>query len=232
MKSRPRKLALARHSPLAACALAVTLLCGGCAATPSHTPSSRELALQREQFVEVSSALSSLSGAVLAEARSARRAWPAISDGLPAELAPRLLSTVAAASSSAAALPVPRFAAEAGKLTGPASGVAGLYESYERLSERGWRLTEAGLATIHGAGAPRAVAFARENSPVYIDAIYDGHFNLSLIGKSLAKGYERLGGPTAFASKLTQQQIDALTRTYSSAGVRLEPHPGKATEEG
>lgn len=128
-------------------------------------------------------------------------------------------------------LPTPPFTAESGKLTGPAAGIAGLYESFDRLSERGWRLTETSLATIGGTSVHNA-AFARSNSPLYIDAVYDGHFNLSLIGQSIAKAYTRLGGPGAFGDRLTQGEIDALARAYSIDAVRLQPHPGPATEDG
>jgi hypothetical protein len=75
-------------------------------------------------------------------------------------------------------------------------------------------------------------SFARESSPLYIDTIYDAHFDLSLLGKSLLSGYERLGGASAFGGALTQGQVDALAGAYSIPGVRLEPHPSGAAREG
>lgn len=68
-------------------------------------------------------------------------------------------------------------------------------------------------------------AFERTNSPLYIDAIYDAHFDLSLLGKSVATGYNQLGGPEAFGAALTQAQVNALAAAYSIPRVRLEPHP-------
>jgi hypothetical protein len=121
--------------------------------------------------------------------------------------------------------------ASASRLTGPAAGIAGLYENYERLAERGWRLTAAGIATILD-GSPAAARFARENAALYLDAIYDGHFDLSLLGKSVASGYTKLGGPSAFGARLTQSQVNALAAAYSIPAVRLAPHPGPTVAEG
>jgi hypothetical protein len=121
--------------------------------------------------------------------------------------------------------------ANAAKLTGPAAGIAGLYESYERLAERGWRLTEAAIDAILSA-TPAIASFERESSSLYIDAIYDGHFDLSLLGKSLTKAYEQLGGPAAFGATLTPSEIRALAAAYSIPAVRLEPHPAGTTREG
>jgi hypothetical protein len=125
-------------------------------------------------------------------------------------------------------------------LTGPASGIAGLYEDYDRLVERGWRLTETGVSGI--VSGPVSVArFVRANSSLYIDAIYDGHFDLSLIGKKLIDGYEKIeklgtqkkfAGIDGFGVRLTRREIDALAGAYSIPAVRLQPHPGAGTEEG
>jgi hypothetical protein len=165
------------------------------------------------------------------EVSASRRVWPLIASGLPPTFSPTLRSAVAHATASAKAIREPRFMTNASRLTGPAAGIAGLYESYERLTERGWRLTAAGIAAIAG-GTPTVSSFARNNSPLYIDAIYDGHFNLSLLGKSVASGYTKLGGPSGFGAGLTQTQVDALTAAYSTPGVRLEPHPSSAVAEG
>jgi hypothetical protein len=203
----------------------------GCGSTASHTPSSRELALQRAQFVQVNNGLRSVQGAVQHEVVASRTAWPLIADGLPQAPPAALQGAVGAASASSKALPEPPFMRNVGQLTGPAAGIAGLYESYERLAERGWRLTAASIAAIVS-GAPAGASFARENSSLYIDAIYDGHFDLSLLGKDLTSGYEQLGGPTAFGATLPQSEVNALAAAYSIPAVRLEPHPAGATKEG
>jgi hypothetical protein len=120
--------------------------------------------------------------------------------------------------------------ANAQELTGPAAGIAGLYESYDRLAERGWRLTETTITAIYG-GTPQVADFARANSPLYIHSIYDSHYNLSLIGKRLSEGYSRLGGPSAFGRTLTHADIESLASAYSIPAVRLEPRPGPGAEE-
>ena len=210
--------------------LAASLI-AGCGSAASHFPSTRELALQRAQLVQVANELRALESAVQREVVSSRGAWPQIADGLPRALSPSLRGEIASANTSASALPEPRFMAQSSKLTGPAAGIAGLYESYARLAQRGWRLTAAGIASILD-GAPTVASFARENSALYIDAIYDAHFDLSLLGKSVVDGYDKLGGASAFAATLAQSEVEALATTYSIPAVRLEPHPGRTVAEG
>jgi hypothetical protein len=224
--------------------LGVSILVAGCgSSSSSHTQSSRELTLERTQFEQVSSQLSALEAAVKREVVASRLAWPSIADGLPQALGNGLRTAVGAANARAGALPEPSFLANASKLTGPASGIAGIYENYEQLAQRGWNLTEAAVQTIASATAPTGsmparahtatqANFERANSPLYIDAIYDGHFDLSLLGKSLVSGYEKLGGPRAFGPALTQSQVNALAGAYSIPGVRLAPHPAGAAKAG
>jgi hypothetical protein len=214
-----------------AAAFGVIALLGGCASGGSHVSSRRELALQRAQLVQVSDGLRAVEKAVQREVGTSRGAWPRIADGLPQTLDEGLRSAVEEASASASALQAPPFMANASELTGPAAGIAGLYESYDRLAERGWRLTETTITAILS-GAPAVASFARGNSSLYIDAIYDGHFNLSLVGGHLTEAYERLGGPRAFGTALTRSEIDGLAAVYSIPAVRLEPHPGRALEGG
>jgi hypothetical protein len=187
----------------------------------------------------VAEELREVQGAVRREVSTSRQVWPLIYNGLPRRIGARLQAGVRAASAVAGDLPAPRFMSRQANLTGPASGIAGLYEDYDRLVERGWRLTETGVAGI--ASGPVSVAsFVRANSSLYIDAIYDGHFDLSLIGKKLLDGYKKIvklsgerkfAGIAGFGSRLTQRQIDALAAAYSIPATRLEPHPGPATEE-
>jgi hypothetical protein len=212
-------------------AFAATALLAGCGSAASQTTSGPELALQRAQFVQVSSGLRSAEGIVAREVSTSRGAWPSIAAGLPRTISPALRAAVGKASASATALPEPRFLTNVAQLTGPAAGIAGIYENYERLAERGWRLTSASIDAIAG-GPPTAASFARENSSVYISAIYDGHFDLSLLGKSLTDGYSRLGGPAAFGATLPQGAISALAAAYSIPSVRLEPHPAGAAKDG
>ncbi len=192
--------------------------------------SRRELALQRAQLTQVSDGLRFVEAAVAREVAASRAAWPLIADGLPRAPDGTLRGAVSTATATAHALPAPPFMAKARELTGPAAGIAGLYESYDRLAERGWRLTETTIAAI-ASDSPTVASFERTNSPLYIHAIYDAHFNLSLVAQHLADGYKRLGGPHAFGPTLTQADIDALAAAYSIPAVRLNPHPGPAIEE-
>jgi hypothetical protein len=204
--------------------------CGSSGGVPEG-PSSRELALERAQFKELSAGLRSAEGAVQREVSASRAAWPPIAGGLPQTLPVALRSAVSRAGASAGALPEPLFARNPRRLTGPAAGIASLYESYARLAERGWRLTDAGIRAIVSAD-PAAASFERQNSSLYIDAIYDGHFDLSLVGKALTSGYEQLGGAAAFGTTLPQNELNALAAAYSIPTVRLTPHPAGAAKEG
>jgi hypothetical protein len=187
--------------------------------------------------------LSDLEPAVKREVAASRVAWPSIASGLPQALRSGLRTALSVTNARAKALPEPPFLADARKLTGPASGIAGGYENYEQLAQRGWNLTEAAAQTIASAGSAETntttagasaaqASFERANSPLYIDAIYDGHFDLSLLGKSLVSGYEKLGGSEAFGAALTQAEVNALAGAYSIPAVRLEPHPGGIAKNG
>lgn len=221
---------------LALCAIAAAL--ASCGSSESSI-SRREYALERAQFERVADELSEVRAAVRREVTASRAVWPLIYNGLPKRMSTRLRDGVKAASEVAGALPAPRFMSKQSNLTGPASGIAGVYEDYDRLAERGWRLTETGVQGI--ISGPLSVArYVRANSPLYIDAVYDGHFDLSLIGKKLLDGYEKIeklstekkfAGIGGFGSRLTKREIAALAAAYSIPAVRLEPHPGAGTEE-
>lgn len=210
--------------------------CGGSASTSSQPP--RELALERAQLEQVANALRTAEPAVQREVAASRGAWPSIATGLPKTVPTTLRASIGAANAGANALVEPPFVANARTLTGPAAGIGGIYESYERLARQGWGLTNAAVTTIAGATPTGTrttrtqASFARESSPLYLDAIYDSHYDLSLLGKSLVEGYERLGGPAAFGAALTQSEVDALAGVYSIPGVRLEPHPADAALAG
>jgi hypothetical protein len=197
--------------------------CGGTSSTPA------ELRLQREDLIAVSRALVSVERPIAIEVAAAKRAWPLIANGLPAGAA-ALASTrapVAAAATSAARIPTPPVLGEtqADSLTGAGAGLAGLFRNYIGLTTRGWTLTGAAIDQIEH-GSPAAARFARKNVGLYIESVYDGHFDLAQIGKHLTDGYRQLGGPAAFGRALTQAEVEALGDSYSEASVRLHPHVG------
>ncbi len=197
--------------------------CGGTTVTPA------ELRLQREDLIAVSRALRRIENPVANEVAAAKRAWPLIANGLSASTqAPADARTpVAAAARSAAKIHTPSLLTEAQavSLTGPASGLAGLFRTYTGLATRGWQLTGAAIDQIEH-GSPASARFARDNVALYIESVYDAHFDLAQIDKHLTDGYHQLGGPSAFGSALTQNEVDALASAYSEAAVRLHPHAG------
>lgn len=209
--------------------IGLALAGGGCGKSTHRTPSAAELTLERTQFAQVADGLLSAQPGVGREVAASRAAWAAIAGGLQASSSSSLRRQIAMASAQAGALPQPSFLESIKRLTGPASGLAALYETFARLAERGWRLTDASIASI-SSGSRADASFARESSSLYIDSIYDAHFDLSLVGKSVLKGYERLGGPSAFGAKLTRSQIDRLAAAYSIPAVRLAPHPAASIE--
>ena len=198
--------------------------CGGKSSSAS-TPAAERL--QREDLVAVSRGLRQAESSVGREMAAARIAWPLVAKGLPANISPSVRPALSTASEAARAIVVPPLMSEtqSRSLTGPAAGITGLFRTFSGLTERGWMLTDAAGEEIEG-GSPAAARFARENVALYIDSIYDGHFDAALIGKSLLAGYTALGGASAFGGALTQAEVDALAGAYSPATERLQPHPG------
>ena len=198
--------------------------CGGASGAASSPIAER---LQREDLVVVSRGLRQAEGSVQHELAVAKIAWPLVANGLPASNTAATRSKVATAGAAARAIVVPPLMSEAQarQLTGPAAGIAGLYQTFSKLAERGWTLIGAAIDEIAG-GPPATARFARANVALYIDSVYDGHFDATLIGKSLLKGYRKLGGAAAFSATLTQTEVDALTRAYSPAAEQLHPHAG------
>jgi hypothetical protein len=208
--------------------LALTAL-SGCAGSTNHEPTRMELVLEREQLLLVSDGLRSVQPQVMEELSAARAVWPTIAKGLPRPPSSALPTLVRQAHARTIPLSTPTFMSRVSQLTGPAAGLAGLYETFARLAERGWGLTEAALDSI-AKGPPSAARFARSNAQLYIDTIYDAHFNLSLVGKSIVNAYKRLGGVHAFGSKLTAADVAALSKAYSVSAMRLTPHPAASIE--
>jgi hypothetical protein len=195
--------------------------CGGGATSKQSTPAA--VKLQREDLVATSKALSEAEPSIAAEVAATRTLWPRVAGGATAPL-----SDVARSPRVAAALtqlPVPTLfgEAQARSLTGPASQIAGLFRPSALLSTRGWQMLIASAVQIH-AGSAEAARFARENAPLYVESVYDGHFALAQIGKKLLAGYKKLGGASGFGAALTQAQVDALARAYSEPSIRLYPH--------
>ncbi|HEV3070456.1 MAG TPA: hypothetical protein VGY76_03405 [Solirubrobacteraceae bacterium] len=129
-------------------------------------------------------------------------------------------------------------------MTGAAAAIAGLLLSFEQLSQRGWTMTLA--AVLHlGAGSgssllpsvggervasstplsPAALRFIRANAALYIGSVYDGHYNLSVVGQRVREAYAQLGGAAAFGTALSPALVGQLDRFYSPAAARLAPKP-------
>jgi hypothetical protein len=208
---------------LALLASTIALACGCGGSARLSAPAG--LRLQRQHLAAMATTLRSLRAATAQEVSAAKAAWPLIAHGLPHLPTPQVRAAIAAAQAKAQAIVLPPLLheGEAVTLTGPAAQIAGLYRSYLLLSERGWRLIEAAIDQIQ-AGSPSGARFARDNVDLYIESVYDGHFTLAQIGKKLSDGYANLGGAKAFASSLTQSDVDALAGTYSEAVDRLDPH--------
>ncbi len=108
--------------------------------------------------------------------------------------------------------------------TGAGSGIAGVYELGAGLVNHGLAQIEATL-NAGKSTPPAARAFLRQNVDTYIISVYDGNFDLALLGKMLERAYERLGGPKEFRNALTRAQVAEIAHAYAPASERLEPHP-------
>jgi hypothetical protein len=200
--------------------------------------------------VLIAQALARLEAPIRAEEQAAKAAWPEVAGGLPANApssrpggrsggtTPALREAAQTAERRAAAIELPGYVTtEEGGLTGPAVGPAGLLKAYAALTARGWRFIaaavggEGGGATAGeaaGAASGRSAAaakFLKANVGLYIYCVYDGHYDLSLIGKTLIDAYKKLGGEEAFGRSLTQRQVAQVAGAYSIPAGRLEPHP-------
>jgi hypothetical protein len=161
------------------------------------------------------------------EVSATKAAWPLIANGLPPSPTPAERARINAASRRAAQIPLPALFDEvsAATLTGPAAHLAGLFRSFRGLSTRGWQLIDAALQQS-ARGLSAAAGFARANVALYIESVYDAHFGLAQLGKQLADGYRKLGGPSDFGTTLMQAEVDRVSATYSEANDRLHPHVG------
>ena len=208
----------------AGCVLVGTAGCGG-GSSGASTPAAERL--QREDLVAAVHGLRQAETSSAREMAAARIAWPLVANGLPAAIPPATQTALSTAGAAARAIVLPPLMSKerARSLTGPAAGIAGLFRTFDGLTEPGWTLTAAAGVQIDR-GPAAAARFARENVPLYIDSVYDGHYDAALVGKSLLAGYKKLGGAQTFGATLTQAEVEALAAAYSPATERLHPHPG------
>ena len=195
--------------------------------TASETSSPAGLRLQREDLLAVSGALRTAEPSVAREVADARRAWPLVAHGLHAGSTASARSEVDTATKSSAKIELPALLEEsqAASLTGPAAQLAGLFRNFAVLAALGWRMTGAAINQIQQ-GSTTEAGFARKNVALYIESVYDAHFELAQLGKQMLDGYRGLGGSKAFNGSLSLQEVDALARAYSVAADRLHPHVG------
>ncbi len=187
----------------------------------SHSP--LELRLQRTHLALVAHQLLALEGPVQREAAAARIAWPSLARGMPSRPGARLAAAVAAASAAATAIPTPAFLAIRHELTGPAARVATLFHDFELLAQQGWSHSSQTIGSLRG-GEAAVASFERSNAGLYIDSVYDGAFDASLIGERVLHSYERLGAGRAFGASLTPAQVRSIVAVYSPKACRLVPH--------
>ncbi len=203
-------------------ALGAAFAAAGCGS--STASSTAELRLQREDLIATARALSQARPEAASEVAATKAAWPLVANGLPSGGQGR--AQIATATRTARALRLPSLFTEqrAAGLTGPGSSLAGTYRAYVGLAGTGWTMIEHALAATSAGGS--GAGFARVNSPLYIESLYDGHFGLAQIGKNLRAGYQKLGGPAAFGAALTEGEVERLAAAYSEPAVQLHPHPG------
>ncbi len=167
-----------------------------------------------------------MESSVRGEVAAARAAWPSVAGGLPADVRtlPHAAIHTAAERTGASSVPALFREPESRSLTGTSAGIAGLVRVFDGLASRGWQMIGAAVDQIEQ-GPAASARFARANSPLYIQSVYDGYFSLAQVGKHLTHGYTQLGGPAAFGSSLTEAEVQALARAYSEPAIRLYPRP-------
>jgi hypothetical protein len=187
----------------------------------SHTAA--ELKVQRSQLALLSRQLLQVKEPLRREIASSRAVWSSIAKGLPEHPDVALLQGVRIANDAAQALPAPAFLEVRHELIGPAERISSLFHSFELLTQRGWAHIDQAVATL-SRGPASVASFERLNAGLYIDSVYDGSFDASLIGERVLNSYKRLGGGPAFGSSLTPAQVSSIATTYSPAAIRLTPH--------
>jgi hypothetical protein len=201
----------------------------------SSTP--RQLKVERTHLALVAHGLHGAEYSISREAHAARAAWPGIAHGLPTRVSPAARALIARSLDRTGRIKTPRFISFAGELTGAAAAIAGLELSYEQLSQRGWTMILAAAQHLGGGAestlrqaagvplSPAALRFIRNNASLYIGSVYDGHYNLSVVGERVREAYDELGGASAFGAALTPALVAQLAGFYSPRIVRLTPKP-------
>ncbi len=214
-----------REAAALALICAIAIGASGCGSHSHATPQAEQL--ERTDLVDVCQALSTAAPAVNREVLAAKAAWPLIDHGLPSNIRTLPRTAIQKAIARARELRVPTLfeEGEAASITGPGSTLASLFRGFVTLGARGWTLIGAAIEEIEH-GSPSAARFARANVALYIESVYDAHFELAQIGKKLLKDYKDEKGPETFGGSLTQAQVDSLAQTYSEPSDRLYPHAG------
>lgn len=241
MTSSAPRLRLIQVRPVVP-ALAIALAIAGCGGggssgappgatkkLPHVSAGPRQLKIERDHLALVAQGLRGAETSIHQAVLAARAAWPAIAEGLPARVSPASQILIARALAGTQRIATPHFISYAGELTGAGAAIAGLELSFEQLSQRGWTMTLAAAQHL-GPGArrtlsPTALRFIRANASLYIGSVYDGNYNLSVIGERLREAYAQLGGASAFGAALTPALVRQLAGFYSPAVVRLAPKP-------
>ncbi len=175
---------------------------GGCG-SGTHGDPGRAAARARRPGRRVPRAAAAREPSVGSEVAATKAAWPLVVNGLPADTARDLARRHPGRGANApprSALPALFEERQAASLTGPASGLAGLFRSYSGLATRGWQLIGAAIEQIEH-GSPAAARFARANVALYIESVYDAHFNLAQIGKQLRPATRSSAAPPRSAPR-------------------------------
>ncbi|MGH2865300.1 MAG: hypothetical protein ACRDJX_08645 [Solirubrobacteraceae bacterium] len=197
----------------------------GCGSHHHATPQAEQL--ERTDLVDVCQALSAAAASANREVAATKAAWPLIAHGLPSDIRALARAKIELAIARAQELKLPTLFAEreAASITGPGSALASLFRDFSTLNRRAWKLIGAAIQQIEH-GSPLAARFARANVALYIESVYDAHFELAQIGSKLLQDYKKQGGRQAFGETLAQAQVNSLAQTYSESSDRLRPHTG------
>jgi hypothetical protein len=213
--------------------IAILTALAGCAS--QRPPKPAAVHERRVDLERATAALIALERPLAAELAATRALWPLIDHGLlrhrsrargaHVELRTSALLTgrLTAAERAAAQMPM-ELLPGAEELTGPASGLAGLYALSSGLASHS--LAELAAAQRLGPGARGATAsYLRGNVNMYVADLYDAYFDLSYIGKGLREAYRRMGAERSFGKALSAAQVARVARFYSPTNLRLRPHP-------